>query len=91
MKAVRLSHQVREYLRHLPPVPKQRVRDALRGLGALEGDLKELEPPLDGYTRLRIYQFRLILKIQEATVDVIFLEKRSIVYELFAAKEWEDG
>lgn len=57
----------------------------------LAGDLKDLEPPLDGYTRLRVHQFRMIFRIQENTVDVIFLEKRSIVYEIFAAKDWEDG
>lgn len=91
MKEVRISHQVREYLRHLPPIPMQRIRDGLRDMANLHGNLKDLEPPLDGYTRLRIHQFRLILKIHQDSVDVIFIEKRSIVYDLFAASEWEDS
>lgn len=83
MKRIRISDQVADYIRQLPPTPKKRVRSGLRGLENLEGDLKDLEHPLEGYCRLRVYQFRVILKIQTDSVDCIFIERRSIVYEIF--------
>jgi len=83
MRKVQISDQVANYVRQLPPIPKNRIRSALKGLEQLKGDLKDLEEPLDGYTRLRIYQFRIILSIQPDKVICIFIERRSIVYEVF--------
>lgn len=85
MKAVRLSVQVLDYVRQLPPDPRKRVRAALRGLAQLEGDLKDFEHPLDGYCRLRVKQFRVMLKILPDRVDCVFIERRNIVYEVFQA------
>lgn len=83
MRQVRISDQVADYVRQLPPTPKKRVRSGLKRLEKLEGDLKDLEHPLEGYCRLRVFQFRIILKIKAKTVDCIFIERRSIVYEVF--------
>ena len=80
---VRISKQVADYVRSLPPFQKRRIRAALKGLESLQGDLKDLQHPLEGYCRLRAFQFRLILKINLTTVDCIFIEKRPIVYEAF--------
>lgn len=80
---VRLSVQVYDYISSLPPEPKRRVREGLRGLVKLSGDIKELQHPLDGYCRLRINQFRIIFKIGPEVVDCIFIERRPVVYEVF--------
>jgi len=80
---VRLSDQVLAYGRALPPVQKARVRAALRGLQSLEGDLRDLQHPLEDYCRLRVHQFRVILKITPETVDCLFIEKRPLVYAAF--------
>ena len=88
---IRLSHQVGKFLRSLPPIPKKRIRSALRDLASMEGDLKELEAPLDGYIRLRVHQYRIILKMSEKEVDCIFIERRSVVYELFAAQGFRES
>jgi mRNA-degrading endonuclease RelE of RelBE toxin-antitoxin system len=85
MRDVRISDQVYDYIRALPPVPKQRLRAGLRGLANLESDLKDLERQLDGYCRLRVHQFRIILKVHQGHVDCIFIERRNIVYEVFQA------
>lgn len=85
MRDVRISDQVRDYIRQLPPVPEKRLRAGLRGLEELEGDIKDLERQLDGYCRLRVHQFRIILKIHPERVDCSFIERRNIVYELFSA------
>lgn len=78
-----LSEQVVSYVRSLPPVPKKRVREALEKLNQLEGDLKDLHHPLEGYCRLRVHQYRIILKIENETIQCVFIEKRSLVYEIF--------
>ena len=83
MKRVLISDQVADYIRQLPPLAKKRIRSGLKGLATLDGDLKDLESPLEGYCRLRVYQFRIIVKIHADRVDCIFIERRSIVYEIF--------
>jgi len=85
MREVRLSRQVYDYVSQLPPVPKRRVRAAIKGLANLEGDIIDLERQLEGYCRLRIYQFRIILKIHPKRVDCLFIERRNLVYDLFEA------
>ena len=85
MREVLISRQVLDFVGQLPPTPKRRVRAGLRGLSKLEGDIKDLERQLDGYCRIRVYQFRIILKIYPERVDCIFIERRNIVYELFQA------
>jgi hypothetical protein len=47
MKIV-LAAQVVDFVRRLPPEPKQRLRRALRELGPGKGDSKPLEAPLQG-------------------------------------------
>lgn len=85
MREVRISKQVLDFVSQLPPTPKKRVRSGLRGLSELKGDIKDLERQLDGYCRLRVYQFRVILKIKPSQVDCVFIERRDIVYEVFQA------
>lgn len=80
---VLLSEQVLNFVRTLPPIPKQRVRQALRALESLDGDIKDLQHPLEDYCRLRAHQFRIIIKIHPEKVKCIFIEKRALVYEIF--------
>jgi mRNA-degrading endonuclease RelE of RelBE toxin-antitoxin system len=82
-RRVQVSEQILKFVQQLASQPKKRIRVALRELAILKGDIKELESPLDGYNRLRIAQFRVIFKVNEASVDCIFIERRSIVYEVF--------
>jgi mRNA-degrading endonuclease RelE of RelBE toxin-antitoxin system len=59
------------------------MRAALRDLGALKGDIKDLQHPLEKYSRLRIHQFRVILEIHPDRVECLFIERRPIVCEVF--------
>ena len=78
-----LAGQVVEFLRRLPPEPKRRLRQALRDLTRERGDLKALEPPLDGYCRLRVGGYRIVFSYgKRGTIECIFAERRSVVYEL---------
>jgi mRNA interferase RelE/StbE len=51
------------------------------------GDIRPLEQALTGYYRLRIGKFRLIFRyFDPETIEAIFVEERSIVYEVFEAQ-----
>ena len=82
MKVV-VASQVVEFISRLPPVPKQRLRRALRDLAQEKGDIKALEPPLDGYCRLRVGGYRVVFSYgKRRTIECIFAEQRSVVYDL---------
>lgn len=90
MKRVLLAPQVVEFLRQLPPLPKARVKRGLRSLARGAGDIKALAPPLDGYCRLRVGGYRVVFAYRGATVECIFAEQRSVVYELVLTALRED-
>jgi len=84
---IELSQQALAYLRRLPPEPRSRIRRALRDLASDRGDIKAFEEPLDGYCRLRVGSYRVIFAYsRRRTVQCVFIEQRSIVYELFASE-----
>jgi mRNA-degrading endonuclease RelE of RelBE toxin-antitoxin system len=50
-----------------------------------KGDVKALEGPLHDYSRLRVGPYRVILSYgASGTVDCVFAERRSLVYEVFS-------
>jgi mRNA-degrading endonuclease RelE of RelBE toxin-antitoxin system len=58
---------------------------ALKGLAKGQGDIKDLEGPLSGYSRLRVANYRVILHYGAANeIECVFAERRSIVYEIFS-------
>ena len=80
---VELSEQVVDFVRRLPPDPRRRLRRALRDLAHERGDIKPLEGPLEGYCRLRVGAYRVVLSYaRRATLQCVFAERRSIIYEL---------
>jgi len=82
---VRLAPQVVEFVGGLAPEPRRRLRLALRNLETGKGDIKPLEGPLQDYSRLRVGPYRVILSYSTSrTIDCVFAERRSIVYEVFA-------
>ena len=86
MKVV-LAAQVVDFVRRLPPEPRRRLRRALRELAHERGDLKALEPPLQGYCRLRMGGYRVVFAYAgRTTVECIFAERRSVVYELLVER-----
>lgn len=83
---VRLAPQVVEFVRQQAPAPRRRLRSALRDLAAGRGDVQPLEGPLDDYCRLRVGSYRIILRYATSkTMDCVFAERRTLVYEMFAA------
>ena len=82
---VRLTAQVVDFVRSQAPEPRRRLRQPLRNLTQEKGDLLALEAPLQDYHRLRVGPYRIILRYAgKKTIECIFAERRSIVYEVFA-------
>lgn len=91
MTAVNLAVQVVDFLGHLAPEPREKLRAALRNLEREQGDIKSLEGKLTGYLRLRSGSHRVIFTRQvrkgQPEIDCVFAEHRSLVYEVFSARE----
>lgn len=72
-------------MRRQAPGPRRRLRRALRELASEKGDIQQLEGPLQEYCRLRVGAYRVVLRYASAkTIECIYAERRSIVYETFA-------
>ena len=78
-----VSDQIVGKLRTLHPDHRKEIRSALRELAKGRGDIKELEGRLAGFYRLRVGRYRMVYRYQDKHIEAIFLEQRSIVYELF--------
>jgi mRNA-degrading endonuclease RelE of RelBE toxin-antitoxin system len=88
---VELAAQVVEFVRRQPPEPKRRLRRALRDLGRGKGDIAALEAPLDGYCRLRVGGYRVVFAYgARKTIQCVFAEQRSVVYELLLERLREE-
>lgn len=84
---VLVSPQVAEFQRAKHPGVRRALKAAILGLAAGRGDIKALEDDLDGYYRLRVLDYRVIYRITpEGDIDCIFMERRKMVYEIFAAQ-----
>lgn len=84
---VELSEQVVAFVARRAPEPRRALRAALRALARENGDLRSLEGPLSNYHRLRVGGYRIILAYRcpgtRRTIQCIFAERRSVVYEVF--------
>jgi mRNA interferase RelE/StbE len=80
---VLVSEQVLLRLRTLHPERKKEIRQALSDLERDRGDRKELTDALAGFYRLRVGRYRIVYCYREKCIEAVFLELRSVVYELF--------
>lgn len=86
-RAVRPSAQVIAFASRLAPAPRRAVKQALLQLRNERGEIRTLEGALAGYYRLRVGRFRIIFSYAEdGAVEAVFMEERSLVYEVFEAE-----
>lgn len=83
---IEVSPQVAGFLRTLAPEPRRELHSALRALAEGQGNVLELEHPLDGLCRLRVGRYRIVFHYAEngRVIRCDFAERRKLVYELFA-------
>jgi mRNA interferase RelE/StbE len=87
MPKVDVKQPVYDFIRRLAPEPRRALKKALKDLEHEHGDIRSLEQALAGYYRLRIGKFRLIFRyVNTGDIEAIFVEERSMVYEVFEAQ-----
>ena len=85
---VELADQVVTFIRSQAPDPRRKLRLALRDLASEHGDIRALEGPLQGYHRLRIGSYRIVLAYGRKSgtttcIRCLFAERRDTVYTVF--------
>lgn len=85
---VELDQAVADFIRSLAPGPRRKLRAALHELEQDRGDFLPLEGELTGYWRLRVGNYRVIVRFymagRQRVARCVFAERRSIVYALLA-------
>ena len=88
--AVELEQEVVDFVRSLPPRPRQALRRALKNLQLEQGDIRALEGELERFYRLRVQRYRVIfhydLPAGKRVIRCVYAASRSIVYEVFAQR-----
>lgn len=82
MYLVDFDSSTRETLRHLSPLPKSRIKAALRLIAGSPAIGKSLQHPLNGLYSYRVGTLRIIYKINKPkkTIHVITVGPRHSVY-----------
>ena len=85
---ITIEQQPLEFLQRQPPENRKRLRDALRAVERGSLFPEPLEDQLEGFYKLKVEHFRLILQ-SVASRDgpgfrVVYAERRKVVYEMFS-------
>jgi mRNA-degrading endonuclease RelE of RelBE toxin-antitoxin system len=87
---VRITDEVMEYLRKLPPQPRHALRCAIKGLAQEQGDIRPLSEELEGFHRLRVGSHRVIFEYEtirgKQTITCVFAAPRRWIYEVFQSR-----
>jgi mRNA interferase RelE/StbE len=83
---MRVSAQIRDYLRRLHPDQRRAIKAALRGLDSgVASDSQALSDDLEGFYRLRVGKFRIVYRFRgNGQISCEFIDVRSTVYERFS-------
>jgi mRNA-degrading endonuclease RelE of RelBE toxin-antitoxin system len=61
------------------------MKAAILGLEEGKGDTKALQGSLEGLSRLRVGEHRIVYRHHEGRIEVFYVAPRSVVYEFLAA------
>jgi mRNA-degrading endonuclease RelE of RelBE toxin-antitoxin system len=87
---VKAPAQVRNLIRHLPPVLKRKIRAALADILDDPTCGKALKKELKGYWSLRVGRTRIVYRLTTTNIEIIAVGPRESVYEE-AAREIRRG
>jgi len=87
---VRITEEVLDYLRKLPPQPRHALRMAIKGLEKEAGDIKALTEELEGFHRLRVGSHRVLFEYEmiggKRIITCVFAGSRRWIYEVFQSR-----
>ena len=73
--------ELRDFLRHLPPLLKRKVKQALDEIVADPSSGKPLKEDLSGLSSYKIGRFRVVYRADEEAIRLITVGPRKIVYQ----------
>lgn len=80
-KNVLIEQQVKDFIKALSPEPRKALRQGLKLLENTEGDIKPLDAELEGFYRLRVKNYRVIIsRPDSSTIRCEYAERRNVVY-----------
>ena len=83
-----IEEQPREFIQRQPPETRKQLRDALHALENGKVFPEPLEDELEGFYKLKVNCYRLILQSEPGKAGprfkIVFAERRKAVYELFS-------
>ncbi|HEX8312173.1 MAG TPA: hypothetical protein VF614_12695 [Chthoniobacteraceae bacterium] len=90
MIRVRVTNEVLDYLKVLPPQPRHALKLGIKGLAQEHGDIRSLSDELEGFHRLRVGSYRVIFEYEFVdgvrTITCIFAGPRKWIYEVFQSR-----
>jgi hypothetical protein len=85
---VTLDDQPLAFINSRPPEARRAIRAALRAVERGDREPEPLEERLEGFFKLKVGSYRLVLEARPSVSGpafrVLFAEKRSVVYVVFA-------
>jgi mRNA interferase RelE/StbE len=85
---ITIEQQPLDFIRRQPPENRKRLRDALCAVERGSMFPEPLEDSLEGFYKLKVGRFRLILQSVSNRdgpgFRVVFAERRKVVYEIFS-------
>ena len=90
-RTLKVPKAVRDLIRHLHPLMKRKVRDALNDILKDPDCGKPLQRELDGYWSLRIGRQRIIYRPDDAGAEIVAFGPRKTIYEEMARHVFRDA
>ena len=81
---LRISREVAEIVRHLPPELKRKIKAAVRAIAADPGAAKPLKDELQGLSSRAVGRRRIILRIRQGVIEIVAIGHRRDIYERVA-------
>ena len=78
----RASGEVRDFLRTLAPEPRRAISASLHSIADGSATMEALREPLEKFYKVKSGSFRIICAVQKNTIYALFVERRSVVYEM---------
>ena len=90
MIRVRVTSEVLDYLKMLPPEPRHALKLGIKELAREQGDIRSLSDELEGFHRLRVGSQRVIFEYEFVdgirTITCVFAGTRKWIYEVFQSR-----
>jgi len=83
---LRISREVSQIVRHLPPELKRKIKAAVRSIAADPHAANPLRDDLEGLRSRAVGRTRIVIRIRRDTVEIVAIGHRRDIYERVAGE-----